>query len=53
MEYTFSDFRTVDGATMAHKIAIMRDGKIFVEAEHSELKAVKKLDPKTFERPAD
>lgn len=52
MEYAFSDHRTVEGATMPHKFEIKRDGKKFVEAEHT-MKAVKEHPAKTFDRPAD
>ncbi len=53
METYYSDYRDVAGAKFAHKFALKRDGKIFVEAEMVDMKAAEKLDAKTFERPAD
>ncbi|MSQ93498.1 MAG: hypothetical protein EXR98_02955 [Gemmataceae bacterium] len=50
MEGTYSDFREVDGAKLPHKMSLNRDGKRFVEAELSDLKAGK-VDAKTFDRP--
>lgn len=50
-ELIFSDYRDISGLKMAHKLAIKRDGQIFVEAELSDLRALEALDPKTFARP--
>ena len=49
-EIYFSDHREVDGAKVAHKVVLKRDGKLFVEAEISALKAGK-VDDKVFGRP--
>lgn len=50
-ETYFSDFRDVDGAKHPHKWEMTRDGKPYVESEITALRAVSKLDPKTFARP--
>jgi hypothetical protein len=50
-EFQFSDFKTVDGVTMPHHFVLKHDGKLFVEANVTELKAAK-LDAKTFAKPA-
>jgi hypothetical protein len=47
----YSDYRDADGAKVAHKFAIKRDGKIYVEAEVTELKTGK-LDAKLFGKPS-
>jgi hypothetical protein len=47
----YSDYRDVDGAKVPFKIAIKRDGKIYVEAEVTELKTGK-LDAKLFGKPS-
>jgi hypothetical protein len=47
----YSDFRDADGAKMPHKIAMKRDGQIYVEAEVTELKTGK-LDAKLFGKPS-
>ena len=49
----FSDHRDVDGAKVPHKVVMKRDGKLFVEAEVSEMKAVGKLDAKVFAKPGN
>ena len=49
--FSFSDFRDLDGAKVAHKLVLKRDGKVFVEAEISDMKAAGKLDAKVFVRP--
>lgn len=53
METYFSDYRDAGGVKHAHKVVLKRDGKLFVEAEMSEVKAFEKLDAKTFERPGN
>ncbi|MBI1830601.1 MAG: hypothetical protein HYR84_04020 [Planctomycetes bacterium] len=50
-EMLFSDFRTVDGCQMPHHLVLMHDGKRFVEADLTEVKAAK-LDAKAFAKPA-
>jgi len=52
METTFSDHRDVGGVKMPYKAVIHRDGKIFVEAENTEMKAANKLDDKIFAKPS-
>jgi hypothetical protein len=51
MEVSFSNFKKIDGATVPTKIVINRGGKVFVETEIQDLKAVGKLDPKVFGKP--
>jgi len=50
-EFQFSDFKMVDGVTMPHHLVLKHDGKLFVEADVTEVKAAK-LDAKTFAKPA-
>jgi outer membrane lipoprotein-sorting protein len=50
-ETYFSDFRDVDGAKHAHKWEMTRDGKQYVESQITAVRAVSKLDPKTFAQP--
>jgi outer membrane lipoprotein-sorting protein len=50
-EANFSDFKEVDGTKHPMKINLKRDGKLFVEAEITEFKAVSKLDDGTFAKP--
>jgi len=50
-EFRFSEFKTVDGVTMPHHVVMKHDGKLFVEADVTEMKAAK-LDAKTFAKPA-
>jgi hypothetical protein len=52
MEVYFDDYRDLDGAKVAHKFVLNRDGKKFVEAEMMEIKGTKKLDAKLFAPPA-
>jgi hypothetical protein len=47
----YSDYRAVDGAKVPHKIAMKRDGQIYIEAEVTELKTGK-IDPKVFGKPS-
>ncbi len=47
----FSDYRVVDGVKVAHKMVMHRDGKLFVEAEVTEMNAAGKLDAKMFAMP--
>lgn len=50
-EFFFSNFKTVDGATMPHHIVLKHDNKLYVEADVTEIKAAK-LDAKAFAKPA-
>lgn len=50
VDLMMSDFKEVDGAKVAHKMVMKRDGKVFVEGEVVELKTGK-LDDKTFAKP--
>ncbi len=47
----YSDYRDVDGVKVPFKMVMNRDGKIFVEAEVTEMKAVGNHDAKVFEMP--
>jgi hypothetical protein len=47
----YSDYREVAGAKVAHKMVMHRDGKVFVEAEVTEMTAEGKLDAKVFAMP--
>lgn len=50
-EAFYSDFKDIDGIKIPMKIVIKRDGKQFVEAEHSDVKLVEKLDKSVFAKP--
>jgi outer membrane lipoprotein-sorting protein len=54
-EYTaetlYSDYKKVGNVLHAHKVAIKRDGKLFVTGEISELKIEDKLDAALFAKP--
>jgi hypothetical protein len=47
----YSKFQEIDGAKVPTRLVMKRDGKLFVEADVSDLKAVGKLDDKVFARP--
>jgi len=49
-ETTYSGHAT-KGAKLPTKLAVKRDGKAFLEAEITEIKAEEKLDDSTFEKP--
>jgi len=51
MDTVYSQYKEVDGAMMAHKMVMRRDGKLFVEAEVTQMNAAGMLDAKTFARP--
>ena len=51
MDTIYSEYKEVAGARIPHKMVMHRDGKVFVEAEVTEMNAVGKLDAKTFARP--
>jgi hypothetical protein len=50
-EVFYSNYGDVDGVRFPMKILITRDGKPYVEAENSDVKAVDKLDEKVFAKP--
>jgi outer membrane lipoprotein-sorting protein len=50
-EAFYSDYQDVSGTKRPMKVVIKRDGKPYVEAEHSDLKLVEKVDDKQFEKP--
>jgi hypothetical protein len=50
-EVFYSNYGDVDGVKFPMKILITRDGKPYVEAENSDVKAVDKLDEKLFAKP--
>jgi hypothetical protein len=50
-ETTFGNYKAFDGIKKATKIENKRDGEKFLEAEVTEFKPLKKVDPKTFEEP--
>ena len=47
----YRNYREVDGAKIPMKLAVLRDGKQFVEAEVKEYKAAGKLDDSVFAKP--
>lgn len=51
MENTFANYKDVEGAKLAHKMSIRRDGKLFVEGEIESITPEPKLDPKVFAKP--
>jgi hypothetical protein len=50
-EVTFSDYKELAGGKHAAKLAIKRDGKLFLEAENLDVKPGVKFDDKTFAKP--
>jgi hypothetical protein len=50
-EAFYSNYKDVEGVQIPMKIVIKRDGKLFVEAENSNVKPAAKLDDKVFARP--
>jgi hypothetical protein len=50
-ESIYGNYQQVDGAWLAGKVTIIRDGKKFVEAENSDWKSAEKLDDKLFSKP--
>jgi hypothetical protein len=50
-EVSFSDYKDVDGIRVPTKLVIKRSGKVYLEAEVMEHKAVDKLDAKLFAKP--
>jgi hypothetical protein len=50
-ETIYGNYQQVDGAWLAGKITILRDGKKYVEGENSDWKTADKLDEKTFIKP--
>jgi hypothetical protein len=53
MEVAYEKHQDLDGAKVPQRVVIHRDGKVFVEAEMSDMQAGIKLDPKTFAKPAE
>jgi hypothetical protein len=50
-ELTLGDYKKVDGLQVAHKIAMKRDGKKYIEQEVIEIKPSEKLDDSVFDKP--
>jgi hypothetical protein len=50
-EFYFSDFKTEGGVTMPHHVVLKHDGKLYVEADVTEMKPAK-LSAKDFAKPA-
>lgn len=50
-EVIYSEYRDVDGLKVAHKVALNRDGKKFVESETQEIRFEKEADPNWFAKP--
>ena len=50
-ETIYGDYRDVDGLMTAHKFTIKYDGKVYNEAEITEVKYAENLDDSVFERP--
>jgi hypothetical protein len=50
-EVFFDDYKDVDGLRRPMKTTVRRDGKVLVECEVKEFKALDKADPKAFEKP--
>jgi hypothetical protein len=50
-EAYYSNYKEVEGAQIPMKVVIKRDGKLFVEAENSDVKPAGKLDDKVFAKP--
>jgi hypothetical protein len=50
-EIIYADYRDVEGLKVAHKVAINRDGRKFVESETQEIRFEKEADPSWFAKP--
>jgi hypothetical protein len=50
-EASYSEYREIEGAKIPMKLAIKRDGKAYLEADHHDLKPAPKLDEKVFAKP--
>jgi hypothetical protein len=50
-ETTYGGYKDFDGINKATKVVAKRDGEKFLEAEITEFRILKKVDPKTFEEP--
>jgi hypothetical protein len=50
-ETLYDDYQQVEGAWIAMKIAVFRDGKKYAEGENFDIKIVDKLDEKLFAKP--
>jgi hypothetical protein len=53
MTTQISDYRDVEGAKMPHKMVTHRDGKLFIEAEMTELRPASSVTDKMFSRPGE
>lgn len=51
MEVNFGKYQEIDGAKVATKLVMKRDGKVYVEADVRDVKAVGKLDDALFGKP--
>ena len=51
-ENLYGDYQDVEGAKVATKITILRDGKKYVEGENFDIKPIDKHDDKTFAKPS-
>lgn len=50
-EFYLSDYKDVDGLMSAMKFEMHQDGKLFLDGEVTDLKALEKLDESLFEKP--
>ncbi|OAI40120.1 hypothetical protein AYO40_05140 [Planctomycetaceae bacterium SCGC AG-212-D15] len=50
-ETFLSEYKEIEGCKMATKVVAKRDGKVYVEAEMSDIKSLKKADEKAFAKP--
>jgi hypothetical protein len=50
-ETFYGEYKKVDGALLAHKHTIKRDGKLYVEAEFTDFELKDKLDDNLFKKP--
>jgi hypothetical protein len=50
-EMYYSKYKEIDGAQIPTRLILKRDGKLYVEADVQDMKAVGKLDPKVFAMP--
>ena len=50
-EVYYKEYKEVDGAKLPTKLVMKQDGKLFVEATNSDMKAVEKFDEATFGKP--
>jgi hypothetical protein len=50
-EASFTDYKEFAGIKVPTKLVIKHDGKVYLEAEHTDIKPAEKLDEKTFAKP--